>query len=105
MSDEGVAKAKDAAGAARERLFATARELQSRLEPSSLLDDAVTNVREQSARMARTAGDTIRERPAALGAAAAAGALLIVHRPLLRFGRRLFRRDRAAQETENGAAG
>jgi ElaB/YqjD/DUF883 family membrane-anchored ribosome-binding protein len=102
VSDEGLDKAKDEASAARERLFATAQEIQNRLEPSSLLDDAVGTVREQSARIARTASDSIRERPAAFGAAAAAGALLIVHRPLIRFARRLFGRSK---ETEDAAAG
>ena len=105
MSDEGVVNARDAASDARKRLFATAQEIRSRFEPSSLLDDAATNLREQSTRMARTAGNAIRERPAAFGAAAAAGALLIVHRPLLRLGRRLFRRDDPGHETDNDAAG
>jgi hypothetical protein len=102
VSDEAVIKAKEAAGAARARLLATAQEIQNRLEPSNLLDEAVTKTRETSVRFARTASDTIRERPVAFGLAFAAGALLFAHRPLLRLGRRLFGKS---DETEDDATG
>lgn len=106
MSDAGLERAQAAAAAARAQLLATAQEIQSRLEPNNLLDEAVANVRDHSARIARTAGETVRERPALFGAAAAAGGLLLVRRPLLRLGRRLFGRGRKRKhETEDDAAG
>jgi ElaB/YqjD/DUF883 family membrane-anchored ribosome-binding protein len=101
VSDDSVAKAKDDAAAARARFFGTAQEIQSRLEPSHLFEDAVSDVKERSARAAQVAGDIIRERPAMFGAAAAAGFLLMVHRPIRRLGRRLFGR---ADETEDADA-
>ncbi|HEY0271365.1 MAG TPA: hypothetical protein VGC10_10300 [Sphingomonas sp.] len=102
MSDAALDEARDAAAVARERLLATTREIQDRLAPATLLDDAVGDVRRRSVRLAHITGDTIRERPAVFGAAALAGVVLLVaHRPLLRLGRRLFGR---AGETENDAA-
>jgi hypothetical protein len=106
VSDDALDSAKAAAEAARARLFATAQEIQGRLEPQTLLDEAVGTVREQSAKLARTAGDTARERPGMVGAAAAAGALLVLRKPLMRLGKRLFgRRKREDDETEDDAAG
>jgi hypothetical protein len=79
---------------ARARLAETANELQSRLAPARLLDDAVENVRTGATGLAHTTADAARRRPGAAAAAAALGVALIAHRPLWRLARRITGRRR-----------
>lgn len=95
MSEEKLSAARNEAEAARARLQGTFEELQARLEPSQLLDDAVSEVKERSTALARTAREVARDRPGIIAAAAGAAALLLAHRPILR----LIRRVRGAKET------
>jgi len=95
MSEDKLAAAQKDAKAARARLQGTFEELQARVEPSQLLDDAVSEVKERSTALARSAREVARDRPGVIAAAAGAAALLIAHRPILR----LIRRMRGAKET------
>lgn len=78
--------------AARARLFRTLEQIQSQVSPSRLMEDVVDNVRAGSATAVQTAGEVVRNRPGAVAGAAAAGALILAHKPLLRLGQRLFGR-------------
>jgi ElaB/YqjD/DUF883 family membrane-anchored ribosome-binding protein len=96
MSDSRIVdKAQAKVDAARARLLDTTQEIQDRLAPSRLLNEAMTDARTRSAALVRTAGDVARDRPATIAAAAIAGVALIARKPLLRLGRRLFGRGEA----------
>ncbi len=79
---------------ARARLAGTAQQLQSRLAPSRLLDDAVENVRSGATELAQTTADAARRRPHVAVVAGAVGLALVAHRPLWRLARRLTGRRR-----------
>ena len=83
---------------ARARLAGTVHELQSRLAPAKLLDDAVETVRSGATELAHTTADAARRRPQAATAALGVGVLLVLRRPLWRLVRRVT--GRAAKETD-----
>ena len=56
---------------ARAQLSGTVEEIQSRLAPSQLLDDAISGVKTRSADLAETASDVVRDRPGTVAASAA----------------------------------
>jgi hypothetical protein len=73
---------------ARQRLAGTAAELQDRLAPAKLLDNAVTGVKDGAGAIALNSVDAARRRPAVAAGIAAGAALLILRKPILRlFGR------------------
>ncbi len=74
---------------ARARLAGTAQEIQSRLAPARLLDDAVGTVRDGATELAHSTADAARRRPRAAIAAAGIGVALLAHRPLWRLARRI----------------
>lgn len=83
------------ARAARERLMATAHQLQTEIAPSRLLDEAVTNVKDGATALALTSTEAARRRPGVAAGIAAAGALLLLRGPLWRgLGRMFGRRKR-----------
>jgi hypothetical protein len=73
---------------AREKLMGTAHQLQARLDPATLLDEAVETVRTGAADLALTTSATARRRPAVAAGAVVAGLLLLLRRPLWRLVRR-----------------
>lgn len=79
----------------KKRLDQRSRELKLRLQPSRLIDDAVTDAKTRSFDLVMTAQQTARDRPGTAASAAAAVVLLLLRRPLMRLLHRLF----GAQET------
>ena len=77
---------------ARAQLSVTVEEIQARLAPSQLLDDAISGVKTRSADLAETASDVVRDRPGTVAASAAGVALLLARRPIARLARRIFTR-------------
>lgn len=77
---------------ARARLMETLDEIQSRVAPSQLFDDALSGVKARSADLAESAGEVVRDRPATVAASAAGVALLLARKPIARIARRLFSR-------------
>lgn len=85
------------AQAARARLMETMHELQARLDPPRLIDEAVTTAKSGALGLVEQARDAAFRRPGVAFAIGAGAALLVLRRPL----RRLFRRKRAKPvETE-----
>lgn len=74
---------------ARARLMGTAQELQTRLNPAKIANDAWTGAKEKGADLAEEAVDVVRSRPAMAGGVAAAVGLFLVRNPLMR----LFKRQ------------
>ena len=75
--------------AARGRLMATIEEIQQRIAPSTLMDEAIEQVKTRSADLANSAGQVVRERPATVAATVAGLGLLVAAKPLSRlFGAR-----------------
>ena len=69
---EHVAQAEARIGEARERLLATLGEIQQRLRPSTLAQDAMQSAAHGVATVARKSADAVRKRPIALAAVAGA---------------------------------
>lgn len=67
-----VAEAEARIGEARERLLGTLGELQHRLHPATLAQDAVESAAASIATVARNGADAVRRRPIALAAVAGA---------------------------------
>lgn len=75
--------------AARGRLMATVEEIQQRIAPSTLMDEAIEQVKTRSAEFAQSAGQAVRDRPATVAATVAGLGLLVAAKPLSRlFGKR-----------------
>lgn len=81
---------------ARERLFDTAHELQARLDPNTLIDEAVEGVKSTASGFANTTADAARRRPGVAAGAAGVALLLVIRKPL----GRLFRRKPKRDETD-----
>jgi hypothetical protein len=77
---------------ARARLLETVDEIQARVAPAQLLDDALNGVKARSADIVETAGGVVRDRPGTVAASAAGVALLFARRPIARLARRIFSR-------------
>lgn len=85
MSDDQLPvpllEAQARARAARQRLFGTLDEMQGRLNPVTLAQDAVENV---AGRLLRDGVETVRSRPKAIAAAAGIAVLFMARKPLAR---------------------
>lgn len=92
----GVEAAQSQVDAARGRLMATVEEIQQRIAPSTLMDEALDQVRSRSTELAQSAGRIARERPATVVATAAGIGAVLARRPLARLAARIFGRK---QET------
>lgn len=88
MSDATLDAAALQVRMAREKLMGTAHQLQARLDPATLLDDSVEAARTAAADLALTTRRTAQQRPGVAAGMAAAGALVLLRRPIAR----LFRR-------------
>ncbi|WP_454883922.1 hypothetical protein [Sphingomonas oryzagri] len=80
ISDVDVAQSQ--VDAARGRLMATIGQIQQSIAPSTLMDEALEQVKTRSADLARSAGEVVRERPATVAATAAGIGLLLAAKPL-----------------------
>ena len=78
-----VAAARIEAERARGRLMETARELQERLSPGTLAQNAWQGAKEKGADLAEEAVDAVRRRPAIAGGVVAALALFLAREPLI----------------------
>ena len=79
---------------ARGRLMATIEQIQQRIAPSNLMEEAFEQVKTRSADLAQSAGQVVRERPATVAATAAGIGLLLAAKPLAKlFGRRKAEAD------------
>jgi hypothetical protein len=74
----------------RDRLMATAHELQERLSPKVLARDAWEGAKDKGANLAEDAVDAVRARPLAAGGVVAAVTMFLAREPLMDLGRRLF---------------
>ena len=85
MSDDqfpvSLLEAQARARSARQRLFGTLDEMQGRLNPVTLAQDAVENV---AGRLLRDGVRTVRSRPKAIAAAAGLVVLFMARKPLAR---------------------
>jgi len=77
---------------ARARLIETVDDIQARITPSQLFDDAISSVKARSADVAETAGEVVRDYPGAVVASAAGVTLLLIRKPIGRLARRIFSR-------------
>lgn len=76
-TDPEIAAAAARAQVARARLFSTFGEVQERLKPSTLAQDAVDTATQGLATAARKGAEAVRSRPVAAGAIAATVALVL----------------------------
>jgi hypothetical protein len=83
---------------ARSHLLGTIEEIQARLAPRNLVDEAMEQVRTRSIDFAETAGRTLRERPMTMAAGVTGLALLLAHKPLGRLAAKILRRDEETPE-------
>ena len=78
-----IAAARIEAERARARLMDTARELQERLSPGALAQNAWQGAKEKGADLAEEAVDAVRRRPAIASGVVAALALFLAREPLI----------------------
>jgi hypothetical protein len=98
MSEADIATARLQAAAARERLIGSAHELQVRLSPGTLAENAWDGLRDKGEAAAETAVETARKHPVATGAAVAGVAALIARKPIGRLIARLRGKDDGDEE-------
>jgi ElaB/YqjD/DUF883 family membrane-anchored ribosome-binding protein len=79
---ESVADAAVNAEEARARLSATLSELQARIAPSTLANDAIDEIRSRSMELADGATQLARRNPVAVAGAVAAGGLFLARKPV-----------------------
>ena len=82
INDVDVAQSR--VDSARGRLMATIEQIQQRVAPSTLMDEAIEQVKTRSTELAQSAGKVVRERPATVAATAAGIGLLLAAKPLSR---------------------
>jgi ElaB/YqjD/DUF883 family membrane-anchored ribosome-binding protein len=92
IDDLDAAKAN--ARTARTRLLATVEEIQARMTPANILDEAMTAARARSSEMVGNAGRAARDNPATVAATVAGIGLLLARKPLLRLGARFLHREK-----------
>jgi hypothetical protein len=97
---EDLDDAKSDARTARARLMGTVEEIQARMAPAQLLDEALTAARTRSTDMVQSASRAAKERPATVAAAVAGVAVLLARKPLARLGARLLRRGEETADTD-----
>ena len=97
MNDE-VRLAEAEVARRRDRVMASARELQARLEPRTLLRGAWQNAKVKGADLAEDAVDAVRARPYAIGGALAALALFLARDPIRDTAAELVDKAKASEE-------
>ena len=101
MSADELRLARQEAERARRRLAATAAEVQQRLKPGTLAQNAWEGVKDKSGEMADDAVEAVKSRPVPVAAALAAFALFLARAPIRSAVGRLFDgEDEADDEKE-----
>jgi hypothetical protein len=90
MSAAEIARAKSEAEAARARLSATLGELQRRLKPHTLANNAWEDIKDKGGALADDAVEAVKARPVAAGAAVGAVLLFLARSPIKSAAIRLF---------------
>jgi predicted transcriptional regulator len=83
---------------ARSHLLGTIEEIQARLAPRNIVDEAMEQLRMRSVDFAKNAGRTARERPMTVVASVTGLALLLAHKPLGRLVAKILRRNDETEE-------
>jgi ElaB/YqjD/DUF883 family membrane-anchored ribosome-binding protein len=98
---DDIDAAKANARVARTRLLATVEEIQARMTPANILDEAMTAARARSSEMVGNAGRAASERPATVAATVAGIGLLLARKPLLRLAMRFLHRDKETPDADH----
>ena len=93
MSAKQIYDARREADAARQRLLATASELQERLRPGTIASNAWEGVKDRSGELADDAVEAVKERPVAAASVLAAFTLFLARRPIRSAVSRLFSKE------------
>ena len=93
MSAKQIHDARREADAARDRLLATAAELQERLRPGTIASNAWEGVKDRSGELADDAVEAVRDRPVAAASVLAALTLFLARRPIRSAVSRLFSKE------------
>lgn len=93
MSARQIYDARRQADAARQRLLATASELQERLRPGTIASNAWEGVKDRSGELADGAVEAVKERPVAAASVLAAFTLFLARRPIRSAVSRLFAKE------------
>lgn len=102
--DVAIVEAEAAALEARARLVRTFAEVQERLDPRNLMNDAWRGIRKRSDEIVDEAVDLARRKPLAVGAVLAGIALFVARRPAARTLGRLLARRRATHEADGSSS-
>ena len=97
---EEIVDAKRNATAARARIDTDVAALQAKLNPRTLAQDAMENVRGRTDKLTGTAVDTARKRPAVTAVAGSAVALIVLRKPIRGIYRFLFKRKERREARE-----
>ena len=84
MSEADVARAQEQVNAAREKLLGSAQQLQSRLTPKVLADDAWKAAREKGQEVAAEAVRQVKQRPVISSAAAVGFVAFVARKPIFK---------------------
>lgn len=93
MSAKQIHDARREADAARQRLLATASELQERLRPGTIASNAWEGVKDRGGELADDAVEAVKERPVAAASVLAAFTLFLARRPIRSAVSRLFSKE------------
>ena len=99
-----IAAARIEAERTRARLMETARELQERLSPGTLAQNAWAGAKSKGADLAEEAVDAVRRRPAIAGGVVAALALFLAREPLIDMAGKLAGGATAKRKARKGKA-
>ena len=91
--DPAVVAAHNEVEVTRARLIATARELQDRLSPHTLVRDLWEGAKDKGAGLAEEAVDAVRKRPVVAGGVIAALALFLGRDPIMEYASKLLNGD------------
>ena len=94
-----IAAARGEVERSRERLMATAHQLQERLSPKILARDAWQGAKEKGADLAEASVDAARARPLVTGGVVAAIAMFLAREPLMDLAGSLFKSGREKRKT------
>jgi hypothetical protein len=93
MSAQQIKAARLEADAARQRLLATATELQARLRPGTIASNAWEGVKDRGGELADDAVEAVKDRPVAAASVLAALTLFLARRPIRSAVSRLFAKE------------
>jgi len=104
-ADASIVVARAEVERTRTRLVATARELQERLSPQTLVRDIWEGAKDKGAELAEEAVDAVRKRPMVAGGVIAALALFLGRDPILDYASKLMNgKDRPTKPAAKRAA-